>query len=145
MDLSNVWPTVLPIIVAIIASSVGWYANRIQLNKTKAEAVAAAKAAEIARDKAAADLSEQSLGIARSAASDVITIRAEIRLLQDENLIMKEQIRALTADKRRLEEEKIVQGEKIAALENDNVKLRNRVDVLEEALRANSVPIPNGK
>lgn len=145
MDLSNVWPTILPIITAIIASSVGWYANRIQLNKTKAEAQAAANAAEIARDKAAADLSIQSLGIARSAAADVITIKVELRQLQDENLIMKEQIRVLTDDKRRLENEKIIQGEKIAALEADNVKLRNRVDVLEEALRANSVPIPNGK
>lgn len=138
MDLSNIWPTLGPIIIAIIASSAGWYANRLQLRKTAAENA-------IARDKAAADLSEQSLDFMRSAAADVVTIRAEIRILQDENKVMREQIRVLTEDKRRLEDEKSVQGAKIAALEAENVNLRSRVDLLETTMRDSGVSIPNGK
>jgi hypothetical protein len=145
MDLSSVWPTLGPIIIAIIASSAGWYANRLQLRKTTLEAADAAKRLADARDKAAADLSIQSLGIARSAAADVITIRAEIRILQDEAVIMREQIRVLTEDKRRLEDEKSVQGAKIAALEAENVNLRSRVDLLETTMRDSGVSIPNGK
>ena len=138
MDLSNIWPTLGPIIIAIIASSAGWYANRLQLRKTAAENA-------IARDKAAADLSEQSLDFMRSAAADVVTIRAEIRILQDENKVMREQIRVLTEDKRRLEDEKSVQGAKIAALEAENINLRSRVDLLENTMRDSGVSIPNGK
>jgi phosphoribosylaminoimidazole carboxylase (NCAIR synthetase) len=145
MDLSTIWPILGPVIIAIIASSAGWYANRLQLHKITSDAAANAKAAEIARDKAAADLSEQSLGIARSAAADVITIRVEMRQLRDENIVMKEQIRALTDDKRRLEEDKQLQGAKIAALEAENINLRSRVDLLENTMRESGVTIPNGK
>lgn len=144
MELSGLLPTLGPIIIALIASSAGWYANRIQLQKVKIDALAAAKVAEAARDKAAADLSEQSLEFMRSASSDVKTIRAEIRILQDENLVMREQIRMLMDDKRRLEDEKAIQGAKIAALETDNINLRERVDLLENTLNINNVPIPKG-
>ena len=143
MDLSTIWSILGPIIIAIIASSAGWYANRLQLRKVTIDAANDAKLTDIARDKAAAELSQQSLCIARSAAADVAAIKDELRILQDENIVMREQIRVLTEDKRRLEDDKLVQGAKIAALEAENINLRSRVDLLESTMRDSGVTVPN--
>ena len=149
-------------LAAILAASPGLISLYLKYRETKS--------AEI---KEPGDLMTQSLAISRSAAEDVLSkstrihdleivvselkdrldqLETDKRHVEEELETVKRKVAALETDKAKLELEKVAQLQRIADLEAENLaqkvtikKLTERVQKLEQILRDNKIPIPNGE
>lgn len=147
---------ILSLITVIGGFAINWLGNR---NKIKELTLAQQKlesqleidqdAADLAKKKGDADLSDHYLEIARQS-GEQISVRDQKILDRDTKIdtlakdvdLLKCQVTELIADKRRLEQESMEKDQRISVLETENTKLSDRVQLLEDTMDKNGWPIP---
>lgn len=131
-----------PILITFGGALFSWWLIRTQISKLKTEEALAKEKSLQDAEKHNAAISREYMNMVREQAIDATASRERIQDLEKSVQLLQSQMSLLVKENCELESLKAADAVRITALETDNIEMRNWIQTLEDALRANHIEIP---